>query len=130
MGIGLESRWWWPFAGIVAYGGLFSVAYPALFGLALGLPELTRMLIAAVLIFPLSFALGMPFPIGILALSEQPGGAVAWAWGMNGLFTVIGSLASVLLGITIGLQATILVAIGIYVVAFLSFDWVRKAATS
>ena len=48
-------------------------------------------------------------------------GAVAWAWGLNGLFTVIGSLGSVLLGLAIGFQATILVAMAIYAAAFIAF---------
>jgi spermidine synthase len=130
MGIGPRVRWWWPFAGIVVYGGLLCVFHPDLFSAALGLPVLGRSLVAGALILPLSFVLGMPFPIGVLALSGRPPGAVAWAWGMNGLFTVIGGLASVLLSIAIGFQGTIVVAIAIYLVAFLSLSRLRRQATS
>ena len=84
------------------------------------------MIVAAALIFPLGFFLGMPFPLGILILERHPRGAVAWAWGLNGLFTVMGSLASVLLGMTIGFQATILVALSIYAAAFLAVAGLRQ----
>jgi hypothetical protein len=83
--------------------------------------------VSAALIAPLGFALGMPFPLGILLVQQVSPQAVAWGWGLNGLFTVIGSLASVLLGIAIGFQATILVAIGLYAVAFAAFAALRQA---
>jgi hypothetical protein len=69
----------------------------------------------------------MPFPLGILTLQHLPKGAVAWAWGMNGLFTVIGALASVILSITWGFQVTLLIASLQYVVASLAFARVRSA---
>jgi hypothetical protein len=86
------------------------------------------MIVAAGLILPLGFCLGMPFPLGILLAERQPPGAVAWAWGLNGLFTVIGSLASVLLGLAVGFRATILVAMAIYAGAFFAFAILRVAA--
>jgi hypothetical protein len=87
------------------------------------------MAVAAALILPIGLLLGMPFPLGILIAERQPPGAIAWAWGLNGLFTVVGSLASVLLGMTIGFQATILVALGIYAAAFLAFAGLRQTVT-
>jgi hypothetical protein len=84
------------------------------------------MAVAAALMFPLGFFLGMPFPLGILLAERHPKGAIAWAWGLNGLFTVIGSLASVLLGLAIGFQATILVAMAIYACAFMAFAGMRQ----
>ena len=69
-------------------------------------------------IFPLGFFLGMPFPLGILKLDNKPRGAIAWAWGMNGLFTVMGGLSSVLLSLFLGFRITILVSILLYIAAF------------
>jgi sugar phosphate permease len=81
-----------------------------------------------VLIFPLGFFLGMPFPLGILTLENLPRGAVAWAWGMNGLFTVMGGLAGVILSITWGFQVTLLIAAFQYVLAFLVFAKIRSVS--
>jgi hypothetical protein len=86
------------------------------------------------MIFPLGFFLGMPFPLGILAIENQPRGAIAWAWGMNGLFTVIGGLASVFLGLEIGFNLTIGVALVLYACALAVYrkmrDTVPRAAVT
>jgi len=126
LGISPAARWSWPFVGIVAYGGLFSVVYPAIFNYFLASPDAIRFTVSAALILPLGFFLGMPFPLGILIVEHHPSGAVAWAWGLNGLFTVIGSLASVLLGMVIGFQATMIVATAIYAAAFIAVAGLRQ----
>ena len=97
-----------------------------MFDYFLASPDAVRLGVSAALIFPLGFFLGMPFPLGILIVERHPHGAVAWAWGLNGLFTVIGSLASVVLGMAIGFQATMLVANAIYAAAFLAVAGLRQ----
>jgi hypothetical protein len=82
------------------------------------------------MIFPLGFFLGMPFPLGILAIEHQPRGAVAWAWGMNGLFTVIGGLASVLGGLEIGFNFTIVIALALYGCALAVYRKMRDTVTT
>ena len=119
-------RWQLPFFGILATVLLLLLIYPLVFNFFLASPLIHRILVACLLIFPLGFFLGMPFPLGILTLQHLPKGAVAWAWGMNGLFTVIGALASVILSITWGFQVTLLIASLQYVVASLAFARVRS----
>jgi spermidine synthase len=128
LGITPDTRWSWPFLGILAYGGVFVWAYPSIIDYFLAAPDPIRMAVAAVLILPIGLFLGMPFPLGILIAERQPAGAIAWAWGLNGLFTVVGSLASVLLGMSVGFQAAILVALAIYVIAFIAFAALRQTA--
>jgi spermidine synthase len=120
------NRWQLPFLGILATILLLLLIYPSVFNFFLASPLFIRILVACVLIFPVGFFLGMPFPLGILTLENLPSGAVAWAWGVNGLFTVIGSLAGVVLSITWGFQATLLIASLQYVVAFLVFAKIRS----
>lgn len=127
LGIDQNRRWWWPFLGAIACGIALLATHDAVFHYFLAADVLLRVTVAALLIFPLAFCLGMPFPLGILAISGRATGAVAWAWALNGLFTVIGSLASVLLALWFGFQTTILIALGIYVVAALAFTRLRAA---
>jgi hypothetical protein len=120
------NRWQLPFLGILATVLLLLMVYPFVFNYFLASALFIRILVACVLIFPLGFFLGMPFPLGILTLENLPRGAVAWAWGMNGLFTVIGALAGVVLSITWGFQATLLIASVQYAIALLVFAKIRS----
>lgn len=117
-----------PFTAILAIGGVLVVLYPLYSRLALALLQPGRMLAATRMLFPLGFILEMPFPLGIRAISNQLTGATAWAWGMNGLFTVVGGLLSVVLGVLLGFNFTILLALAIYVLAFAVFPRLRAMA--
>ena len=125
--LGIESRRRWavPFVGVLAAGLAFVALYPWLATLVLALPLGGRILASGVMIFPIGFLLGMPFPLGILAIANQPRGAIAWAWGMNGLFTVVGGLLSVPISIAFGFNVAILAALGLYALAFAAFRKLR-----
>ncbi len=127
LGIECRRRWAIPFMGILAVGLAFIILYPWLSRLVLALPLAGRVVASGVMIFPMGFVLGMPFPLGILAIAHQPRGAIAWAWGMNGLFTVVGGLLSVLLSVAFGFNAAILFALGLYALAFAVFRKLRGA---
>jgi hypothetical protein len=134
LGIGSQRRWAVPFIAIIAIGLVLIVSYPPLAKMALALPLGGRAAAAALMIFPLGFFLGMPFPLGILAIENQPRGAIAWAWGMNGLFTVIGGLASVILSLEFGFNLTIVSALVLYACALAVYkkmrDTVPRAGTA
>lgn len=127
LGISPSEKWTWPFAGILSYGALFICLYPPLFEHFLSSSDPFRMLASSLVILPLGFFLGMPFPLGILAIEHQPRGAIAWAWGLNGLFTVIGGLASVVLGIAFGFRVTLVIALSLYAIAFLALSQLRSS---
>jgi hypothetical protein len=125
LGIGVRSRWAIPFIAVIALGAAILLVYPWAANLALALSLGARVLVAAVMIFPLGFFLGMPFPLGILAISNQPRGAVAWAWGMNGVFTVVGGLASVVISLLRGFDFAVSIALVLYAAAMLVFVAMR-----
>src|SRR5438477_4094166 len=125
LGIECRRRWAIPFMGILAVGLAFVVLYPWLSRLVLALPLGGRILASGVMIFPVGFLRGMPFPLGILEIANQPRGAIAWAWGMNGLFTVVGGLLSVPVSVAFGFNVAILAALGLYALAFAAFRKLR-----
>lgn len=127
IGISPYNRWVIPFIGVLVSSLFLLFVHQQVFEFFLQASTIIRILTAFVLIFPVGFFLGMPFPLGILTIEQQPAGSIAWAWAMNGLFTVIGGLASVLLSIFYGFQATLLVAVLIYLLAFLSYNNLRRA---
>jgi hypothetical protein len=52
----------------------------------------------------------MPFPKGLKAVGVAAPELVPWAWGVNGFFTVIGSIAAVILGMAFGFRFVLGVA--------------------
>jgi len=117
LGIDLERRWYVPFLGILGTVGLQLLFYQAESDFVLTEPTAVRVLVSAAMLFPVGFFLGMPFPLGILAIQDEPAGAIPWAWAMNGLFTVVGGFLSVILSIYFGFMQAIIVAMAIYVMA-------------
>jgi spermidine synthase len=126
LGVG-EGRWAIPFIGVLVVGTLALMFYTATFDPLLGQPLGVRLIAAAALIFPLGFFMGMPFPIGVLAIRRRPAGAVAWAWGANGIFTVIGGVLSGLFAILFGFRWTMAFALAVYLLAMGIYMVMRRA---
>ncbi len=119
-------RWSVPFAGVLVMGTLLLLVHPSLFNLFLAAPTAGRIAAAIAMIFPLGFFMGMPFPLGILWLERHPRGAIAWAWGVNGLFTVIGGVGAGVLAIHFGFRLTFVAALGIYLLACIVLATMRS----
>lgn len=85
----------------------------------LGLPFGIRVLIVTVLILPVGVCLGVFMPTGIEAMKRVSPELVPWAWGVNGVFSVLAPLLAVAVSTTFGISALMLCAVPIYLaVAF------------
>ncbi len=125
MSIGLNKRWFWPYVGVVATGIITLVTHSFITDIFLTATTPVRICIAILLISPVGFFLGMPFPLGILTIKAEENGAIGWVWGLNGLFTVIGGIMSVVLSIIFGFKTTLIIALAIYLIAFLMMSQLR-----
>jgi hypothetical protein len=85
----------------------------------LGLPLVVRMILALVLVSPLAFVLGFPFPLALSVLKPENDGAVPWAWGLNGCGALIGPVAGMALALYGGITAAMGAAALCYVLVFL-----------
>jgi hypothetical protein len=102
-------------AAAMALGHAFLV--PGLLGALMGMELPARMAVAAALVAPLGFALGIPFPLGIRLLGRAGLGArIPWMWCVNGVGSVVGSGAAVMLAIQWGFSAALTVAAMCYLV--------------
>ncbi|MFH1858134.1 MAG: hypothetical protein ABH845_04450, partial [Candidatus Omnitrophota bacterium] len=60
----------------------------------------------------------MPFPLGIQALRLRKEAMIPWVWGLNGGFSVLGSVMAMIVAMNFGYTATFLAGLGIYLLAF------------
>ncbi len=77
---------------------------------AIGWPPWIRYGATVFFIFPLGFTMGMFFPAGIRALSRCFGGAIPWAWSVNGCASVAGSVLAAVLAVSYGFTMVLCVA--------------------
>ncbi|HTB25785.1 MAG TPA: hypothetical protein VK711_10450 [Puia sp.] len=96
-----------------------SLLLPALLRLAIALPMPARVILAILLIMPLGILMGIPFPTAIDIMSKKDSTLIPWAWGVNGFFTVIGSVIGIILSMMIGFQFVLWIAISIYLISML-----------
>ena len=80
----------------------YAVMLPSIFDRFLGHDVVARSLISAVLLFPLGFLMGMPFPTGLKIFKRAFEADVAWMWGINGAMSVMGSVLAVAIAILLG----------------------------
>jgi len=106
---------------VVVTLALYAVVLPPLLRGMLALPLPLKMLISVVLIAPVGFFLGFPFPSGLSALSRSRPGMLPWAWGLNGALSVTGAVLGRLTAISFGFPAVLGVSAALYVVALLVF---------
>ncbi len=92
---------------------------PLLHQLALGLPIMVRLGLTFLVLAPLGFVMGMPFPAAMRLLPEQASGMVPWAWALNGWMSVTASLGTVLISRLFGYSQAFTVALAFYVAALL-----------
>ena len=85
------------------------------------LPLGGRLLVGALVLAPIGFFLGMPFPTGLRALSTHGPALVPWAIAANGFNSVIGTALALPLAMIFGYGVVLAGACVLYVVAALSF---------
>jgi hypothetical protein len=87
-------------------GGLFLLPWllPWVLDQALGMGLLLRLGLAILLLAPLGFLMGAPFPAGLRRLAQASRGAapVGWVWAANGAASVVASVLAALLALSWG----------------------------
>jgi MFS family permease len=96
---------------------LYVFVMPPIFSALLGLPDTARVVVSILMIAPLAFFMGMPFPTGIRAVGQRTPELVPWAWGMNGVFSVLGSTAVIIVSMFSSFTISLAAAALIYAVA-------------
>jgi hypothetical protein len=120
----------WPLLAIVGVLLAYVFLLPALLPGLVGLPFAAKLLISGMLLVPLGFAMGMPFPTGLRAIAGAPAtglplgehgneNSVEWAWAMNAASSVLGSVLAIIIAIRFGFNLTLACGAAAYVLAAL-----------
>ena len=99
--------------GFLVWGYLRAVPFVVghFLGLGLGYREITTL----ILLFPLGFLMGMPFPLGVRFLKQVDPTMIPWAWCANGCFSVMGAVLSVVLALGLGFSGVLMIAGTVYI---------------
>jgi hypothetical protein len=79
-----------------------------------GFPFWMRCLVVAGLVSPLGLLLGIYVPTALEQLKRDAPAFVPWAWGINGIFSVMAPLLAIWFSATWGMSALLLSAIPVY----------------
>jgi hypothetical protein len=102
---------------------LYTLFLKQVFIFFLGDPFFTRILISFLLLMPLGFFLGMPFPLGMKLLDELDlEHYVPRMWGVNGIGSVLGAALAIALAISFGFSYAMTLGAILYISLFILFS--------
>jgi len=100
---------------------------PIVFQAFLGYPLFARVGVSFVLLAPMGFLMGIPFPKGLARLHQNAPGLVPLAWGVNGCASVISSILATMGAMTWGLSTVIVAGAGAYALALAALTFPGSA---
>ncbi|MGX2041702.1 spermidine synthase [Methylocaldum sp. MU1018] len=99
---------------IIAVSAIYLALLPALFDASIALPAPAKVTAVLVLIAPLAFFMGWPFPLGLSRLAAEAEHLVPWAFGINGCASVIAAILATVLAIQFGQFRLLIAALSLY----------------
>jgi spermidine synthase len=88
---------------------------------------LIKSLVVSILLIPLGFILGIPFPTGINLVKEMGlENSIPWLYGINGTMSVLGSIVAIIISTTIGFSTSLIIGALLYLTIALIFAFGKK----
>jgi SAM-dependent methyltransferase len=103
--------------GVAGLAAVYALVLPRVVPLLLPLPLGGRIAVAILLVAPLGFLMGMPFPRGLHATGHGPFPLPPFYWGLNGIFSVVGSMTTMVTAVLFGFTWAMLGGAAFYLVA-------------
>jgi hypothetical protein len=117
-------------AAVAVSVGLLALIAGPLTEAGVGWPGWLKVVLTVLMVAPPAFFMGVPLPTGLRLLQIHNESAVKWAWAINSASSVLGSVSAMFLAIYEGLQRTLIVGGGFYVLALLILVLLQRAAVS
>jgi hypothetical protein len=114
---------------VLAWGAAIAVGLQPLMLGSLDWPWAVRAGLVVLLVAPVSVALGVPFPLGLGAVTADGASPalLPWAWGLNGAFSVLSTPLANLVAREAGFSRVLLGGTLLYVLAAVTFPTARKS---
>jgi len=110
--------------GIGSLSLLYILLLPPLFDLLVQRPIGLKIAVTVLLIAPLAFLMGMPFPVGLGVVSDRLPTWIPWAWAINGFASVVSAILATLLAIHLGFVFVVIAAVATYLLASIALrEW-------
>ena len=93
---------------------LYAWILPLLFDYFIGESFIVKIFITILTQMPLGFVLGMFFPLGIKLVNQADVKMVPWAWGVNGMSSVVSTVLAIILAMSYGFNFVAYLAIIVY----------------
>jgi hypothetical protein len=109
---------------------VYAVVLTPLFHTLLGIPLPLRIFIAVVLVSMPGLLMGALLPSGVRKANELGRGTVAWAWGLNGAASVVGSILAMAVSMNYGFTLSLFVGIVVYVLGMVLLTGGKRGRAS
>jgi hypothetical protein len=91
--------------------------FPHVFAALAAWPLSVRLGAVILMLAPVAYLMGMPFPYALERLAGVDRNWLPWAWGINGFASVVASPLALIVAMDFGFNRVMLIALGCYVLA-------------
>lgn len=108
---------------IVTWLGFTHIVHPRTMQLAFG----ARATIVLAALLPVGMILGFPFPTAVKEVEKHYPNFIAWAWGVNGVTSVLASIVAIVVAMRVGFTVVVLIAAAMYLLGLAAYQWHSRA---
>ncbi|MFZ3090035.1 MAG: hypothetical protein WA240_05345 [Nitrospirota bacterium] len=94
-----------------------TIFLPYIITFFLGSNLILRGIVTLLTLCPIGILMGMPFPAAMKMLGERNKDVIPWAWCVNGASSVISSILAIIIALSVGFNAVLLLAALMYLIA-------------
>lgn len=99
----------------------YSIFVPAISDIVSPYPIPVRVAFIFIVLIPLGLLMGIPFPLGLSLLGRGNPNLIPWAWAINGCFSVLSPILTIMVAMAVGFKAVLLMGAAAYFLAFFTF---------
>jgi hypothetical protein len=108
---------------------IYSILLPSLTDTISPYSISVRIISVFLILTPLGLLMGIPFPTGLKILGEKNESLIPWAWAINGCFSVLAPILTIMLAMVIGFKMVLWLGALSYGMAFITLKTSLKKLT-